>query len=161
MATSIATLTTVKDYCTLRGVSRQFVYEYIRKGKFQMLELPTYVEFGGEKVEVGKQKFLQVPPQYAADKKTYWSGDVNDDDYAINMAADATEDIEIRHRLTHFLSLQDSNASDKYKKYLLEIEFPIGHSKRPALDTAFKKCIDLMTAELADLEQNVGRLGKN
>ena len=29
-------ITTVSEYCKKRGVSRQFVYEYIRKGKFEL-----------------------------------------------------------------------------------------------------------------------------
>ena len=107
------------------------------------------------------QSKFKMENKQEGEKKTYWSGDASDDAYSKEIAADATDDLEIRHRLTHFLSLQNVESSDKYKQHLLEVEFPISHSKRPALDAAFKKCFELMSAELADLEQNVSRLEKN
>jgi hypothetical protein len=54
-------LITIPDYCQQRNVSKQFVYEYIRKGKFTVLELPTFVELHGERVTLGMQKMLDVP----------------------------------------------------------------------------------------------------
>ena len=155
------TLTTVKDYCTQRGVSRQFVYEYIKKGKFELLDLPIFVELEGIQIAVGKKKFLKVPPQYAAEKKPYWSGDLSDDDYAASMAIDATTDEELQKHLAHYLSLQNNVESEIYKKNLYEILYPSTHPKHLILDTAFKKCIELMMAEMADLEQQVRRLEKN
>ena len=155
------TLTTIKDYCTHRGVSRQFVYEYIKKGKFELLELPIFVNFDGSQIEVGKQKFLKVPPQYAAEKKPYWSGDVSDDDYSKAMAADATTDLELQKHLAHYLSLQTDTESELYKTYLFDTLYPTTHSKRILLDTAFKKCIELMMSEMADIEHQVRRLEKS
>lgn len=154
------TLTTVKDYCTHRGVSRQFVYEYIKKGKFEMLELPVFVELEGIKIGVGKQKFLKVPPQYLAEKKPYWSGDVSDSDYAHAMSKDATDDWELQKHLAHYLNLQTDIESEQYKNYLFETLFPIKHPKNALLTAAFNRCIQLMMAEMADLEQNVRRLEK-
>jgi hypothetical protein len=53
-------LMTISDYCAQRNVSKQFVYEYIRKGKLTVLELPTFVELNGERVTLGMQKMLDV-----------------------------------------------------------------------------------------------------
>ena len=58
-------LTTVANYCTERQVSRQFVYRYIREGKFKTVELPTYTRHNGQEVAVGIQKFLEIPEAFA------------------------------------------------------------------------------------------------
>ena len=52
-------LQTVTEYCKDKNVSKQFVYEYIKKGKFELIELPLFVEFEGERIEVGTKKFLK------------------------------------------------------------------------------------------------------
>ena len=49
---------TVKDYCDARKVSRQYVYQEIKKGKFKTIELPIFTEYQGKKIQVGHQKFL-------------------------------------------------------------------------------------------------------
>jgi hypothetical protein len=53
-------LITIADYCAQRNISKQFIYEYIKKGKLTVLELPTFIEFKGEKVQLGMQKMLEV-----------------------------------------------------------------------------------------------------
>ena len=151
-------LTTVKEYCTERGVSRQFVYEYINKGKFEVLNLPVFIEYDGVRQSIGTKKFLKVPPQYAAEKKAYWSGDVSDNDYAEAMAIDATDDKELQCCISHFLSIDNAADSDAFKKDLLHNKYPETHLKRAALDAAFAKCVALMQAEMADLAENVSRL---
>jgi hypothetical protein len=62
-------LITISDYCAQRNVSKQFVYEYIKKGKLTVLELPTFIEFKGEKVQLGMQKMLEVPELLAPKAK--------------------------------------------------------------------------------------------
>ena len=52
------TVVSIKDYCDARKISRQYVYQEIKKGKFKTIELPIYVEYMGKKIEVGNQKFL-------------------------------------------------------------------------------------------------------
>lgn len=49
---------TVKDYCKARQVSRQYVYQEIKSGKFKTVELPIFTEYKGKRVAVGTQKFL-------------------------------------------------------------------------------------------------------
>lgn len=57
-------LTTVATYCTERQVTRQFVYRYIREGKFKTVELPTFTRHNGQEIEIGIQKFLEVPDAF-------------------------------------------------------------------------------------------------
>ena len=58
-------ITTIPDYCKKRNVTRQFVYEYIRKGKFKHFEMPTFIELNGDKILIGMQKVLEVPDAFA------------------------------------------------------------------------------------------------
>ena len=62
-------ITTVSKYCKKRQVSRQFVYEYIRKGKFELEGLPIFVEINGQKINIGNQKLLKVPNIFAPKKQ--------------------------------------------------------------------------------------------
>ena len=57
-------LTTISDYCQQRGVTKQFVYEYVRKKKFELIDLPVFAEVNGEKIVGGTQKFLRVPEAF-------------------------------------------------------------------------------------------------
>ncbi|MFZ4545599.1 MAG: hypothetical protein ACOYOA_16230 [Saprospiraceae bacterium] len=62
-------LTTVNEYCKQRGVSRQYVYEYVRKGKFILHELPLFAHCEGQYIEVGTHKVLEIPLQYTSHYK--------------------------------------------------------------------------------------------
>jgi predicted DNA-binding protein YlxM (UPF0122 family) len=59
---------TIQDYCKQRGISRQFVYSYIKSGKFKHYEMPTFVEINGEKINIGVQKILEIPDEFAPKK---------------------------------------------------------------------------------------------
>lgn len=61
-------ITTIPDYCKQRGITRQFVYSYIKNGKFKHYEMPTFVEINGEKINIGVQKILEVPDDFAPKK---------------------------------------------------------------------------------------------
>jgi hypothetical protein len=61
-------ITTISDYCKQRGITRQFVYSYIKSGKFKHYEMPTFVEINGEKIHIGVQKILEVPDEFAPKK---------------------------------------------------------------------------------------------
>jgi hypothetical protein len=54
-------LISIADYCQQRGVTRQFVYQYIKKGTFKRVDLPLFVEMGGEKKQVGTHTCIEVP----------------------------------------------------------------------------------------------------
>jgi hypothetical protein len=61
-------ITTIPEYCKQRNVTRQFVYEYIKKGKFKHYEMPVFVESNGDKIMLGNQKVLEVPDEFAPKK---------------------------------------------------------------------------------------------
>lgn len=61
-------ITTISDYRKQRGITRQFVYSYIKSGKFKHYEMPTFVEINGEKIHIGVQKILEVPDEFAPKK---------------------------------------------------------------------------------------------
>jgi hypothetical protein len=146
------TLTTVKDYCTQRGVSRQFVYEYIRKGKFQLLTLPVFTEFNGIRVSVGNQKFINVPPQYLPLEE--------DAQYAKSIAERVTSDSELRTDIRHMFMLSDENEAVKFRREL-EKKYAVPHPKAKAFALAQKKIHQAMLAEMADLEINLTQLEKD
>ena len=150
-------LITVKDYCAQKDVSRQFVYEYIKKGKFEVVELPVFVRFQGHELEVGKQKFLK-DPMTNQEKKAYWSGDVSDESYAIGLANDVTDNEEVRAVIQKMLLL-DHDECVVFKKNVFE-KYPIGSDIREELDLAMDKCADLMSLEMADVELKVGELAR-
>jgi hypothetical protein len=54
------TVISVKDYCAAQKVSRQYVNQEIKNGKFKTIELPIFTEYKGRKVAVGTQKFLSL-----------------------------------------------------------------------------------------------------
>jgi hypothetical protein len=58
-------LTTVANYCAERKVTRQFVYKYIREGKFKAVELPTFTRHNGQEIAIGVQKFIEIPEAFA------------------------------------------------------------------------------------------------
>ncbi len=66
-------VTTITQYCKDTNKSKQFVSEYIKKGKFKQYETPMYVKVGDAFIEVGKTKVLDVPAEYTIAK-------ISDDD---------------------------------------------------------------------------------
>jgi hypothetical protein len=52
-------ITTIPTYCKERGVTRQFVYAYIKSGKFKHFEMPVFIELNGDKITLGMQKVLE------------------------------------------------------------------------------------------------------
>lgn len=60
-------LMTIKQYCETRGVTKQYVGEYIKKGRIPAVELPVFAEYEGERVEIGQQKFVIVQEVHSAE----------------------------------------------------------------------------------------------
>lgn len=58
---------TIKQYCDARGVTKQYVGEYIKKGRIPSLDLPLFAEYEGMRIEVGTQKFVVVAPAPSAE----------------------------------------------------------------------------------------------
>ena len=75
-------MVTVAEYCKLRGVTRQFVSEYIKKGKIQAVELPLFAEYQGKRLSAGRQIFVEPPGG-----PTLEMGDVERANWLASMAA--------------------------------------------------------------------------
>ena len=58
-------LFTISDYQKQKGVSLQFITEYTKKGAFKKNDLPLFVEFQGEKIQVGKKNVASTPSVFA------------------------------------------------------------------------------------------------
>jgi hypothetical protein len=87
-------ITTIPDYCKKRNVTRQFVYEYIRKGKFKHFEMPTFIEINGDKIQIGMQKVLEVPDELApkaTDSNALTETTIGDLDDFLNRMTDMPE----------------------------------------------------------------------
>lgn len=143
------TLTTVKDYCTQRGVSRQFVYEYIKKGKFELLTLPIFTEFNGERVSVGNQKFIKVPPQYLPLE--------DDATYAKNVAKQVTSDAVLQVDIERLFMIADETIADQFRLEL-EQKYAEPHPKAPLFAAAQKKIYQHMMDEMTDIRTNLTQL---
>lgn len=143
------TLTTVKDYCVQRGVSRQFVYEYIRNGKFEVLTLPIFAEFNGERVSVGNQKFIKVPPQYLP---------IEDDaTYAKSVAERATSDTELRVKIQQLFNIFDETEANNFRSEL-EKKYAKPHPKAKLFAAAQEKIHQIMLNEMEALSTNLAQL---
>ena len=143
------TLTTVKDYCTQRGVSRQFVYEYIKKGKFELLTLPIFTEFNGKRVSVGNQKFIKVPPQYLPLE--------DDETYAKNVAKQATSDAALQADIQQLFMIYDEMAAGQFR-HELEQKYAVPHPKAHLFAAAQKKIYQHMMDEMTDIRTNLTQL---
>jgi hypothetical protein len=95
-------ITTIQDYCKQRGISRQFVYSYIKSGKFKHYEMPTFVEINGEKINIGVQKILEIPDEFAP-KKTdltpITEGSIGNLEDLLNRLTDNAELKSLYHQL--------------------------------------------------------------
>jgi hypothetical protein len=84
-------ITTIPDYCKQRNVTRQFVYEYIKKGKFKHYEMPVFVESNGDKIMLGNQKVLEVPDEFApkkSDALPILENEIGSADFLVNRMTD-------------------------------------------------------------------------
>lgn len=144
-------LVTIKNYCAQKEVSRQFVYEYIKKGRFEVVELPTFVRFNGVEIECGKQKFLKSPLTNL-ERKWYWENDTSDEDYASGMANDGSENEEVRAILREML-MKEGPVKKFYRDEVLERykDTPL-HAE---IEAGIDRCFQLMKMETFDLDLKV------
>ena len=115
-------LITIQDYCQQRNVSKQFVYEYIKKGKLTVLELPTFVEMDGEKVHLGMQKVLDVRDNLVpkpSDSKALSPLDSAPD--LGKFVKEITENPFLQDFFTQYLSATDANQKKSFKQKFNEM----------------------------------------
>ena len=118
-------ITTIAKFCAERNVSRQFVYDYIKKGKFKLYETQTYAKIDDEFVALGTTKVLEVPIHY------YFNNTEIDDstkNYIVSLSlhpkiqeftlallqeTDRVKRNEIRERHQKYVSLLSETEQDK------------------------------------------------
>ncbi len=126
-------LMTIKAYCEERKVSRQYVHEYITKGRLKAVELPVFAEYGGQRIEVGRQKFVEPPPMPTSE--------MDDTQRANWLAAQATPDLGIRADLAKILLVKED-----------------GKPLRAALDSYYADRPDAERVEYAAAKAKVRKL---
>jgi hypothetical protein len=134
-------LFTISGYQKQKGVSLQYISEYTQKGVFKKIDLPVFVEYQGEKIQVGKKRMLQVPPQYLPD-------DAEEIREATALASQITDDAEIREAFKKML-LQSADEERLRKRY-----DRIFHKKHPKYETykkALNTFLDIIQQQAEDL----------
>jgi hypothetical protein len=131
----------ISDYQKQKGVSLQFITEYTKKGIFKKIDLPLFVEFEGEKINVGKKRMLQVPPQYLPD-------DSEEVQEAELLANEVSNDPDIREAFKKML-LQNDDEERLRKRY--DRIFNRNHPKHQAYKAALHRFLDIMEQKAKNL----------
>ena len=131
----------ISEYQKRKGVSLQFITEYTKKGIFKKVDLPTFVEFKGEKIQVGKKRMLEVPPQYLPD-------DAAEMQEADALANQLTNDADIKEAFKKML-LQ-SDAEERLRKRYDKI-FNKNHPKHQMYKAALNRFLDIMEQNAQNL----------
>jgi hypothetical protein len=139
-------LTTIKEYCTVRGVSRQFVYKYIKLGKFQLMTLPIYTELDGLKINIGTENFLKVPDGFEpADLELA---------HAQLLAFRATKDKDVRKDLEKLLLIEDDSEAEQYRDSLNE-KYDQANPKMQLFLNALQQIEKQFHEDVIDLQHSV------
>jgi hypothetical protein len=147
-------ITTIADYCQLRGVTKQFVYEYVRKEKFQLIELPVFAEIDGKKIEGGKQKFLKVPEAFEPDL------DFPSFDSAAAFVDYLTDYPELAERNKAFLTIKDPVEKAAFKKAMYEDIATRPEAERIAFFNAQEKLQEAMMSHMKLMEKKLKQILK-
>lgn len=138
----------ISDYQKQKGVSLQFIAEYTKKGIFKKIDLPTFVEFKGEKIQVGRKQMLEVPPQYLPD-------DAAEMQEAAALASQLTDDADIKEAFKKML-LQSDDEARLRKRY--DRIFNKNHPKHDAYKATLNRFLDIMEQNARDLLHEAGDL---
>lgn len=143
-------LTTIKEYCTVRGVSRQFVYKYIKLGKFQLVNLPIYTELDGLRINIGSENFLKVPDGFEpADLEVA---------HAQLLAFRATKDKDLRKDIEKLLLIADDTEAEQFREQLYKNYDRLENPKRQAFLNAFQQIQKHFENDVNELQQSVKNL---
>jgi hypothetical protein len=140
-------LTTIKEYCKVRGVSRQFVYKYIKLGKFQLMLLPIYTELDGLKINIGTENFLKVPEGFEPDDLELA--------HAQLLAFRSTKDKVVIKDIEKLLLIEDDDEADEFRIMLFSKYDKVENPKKQAFLNAIQYIQKHMEADLLDLQQSV------
>lgn len=138
----------ISDYQKQKGVSLQFIAEYTKKGIFKKIDLPIFVEFKGEKIQVGKKQMLEVPPPYLPD-------DAAEMQEAGALANQLTDDVDIKAAFKKML-LQNDDAERLRKHY--DRIFNKNHSKHQMYKEALSRFLDVTEQNARNLLQEADDL---
>jgi hypothetical protein len=149
-------ITTIPEYCKQRGVTRQFVYEYIKKGKFNHFEMPVFVEKNGDKIHIGVQKVLEVPKEFAPKKTDLKPITEESIGNLEELILRITDEPFLQNLYRHYLTLPHDTdrkvaKEDMYSKI---DQHPSGLHLRKALDEANIRLMQYMV-QLGDFMENV------
>lgn len=131
----------ISEYQKQKGVSLQFIAEYTKKGIFKKIDLPTFVEFKGEKIQVGRKQMLEVPPQYLPD-------DAAEMLEAAALANQLTDDADIKEAFKKML-LQNDDEARLRKRY--DKIFNKNHPKHQMYKDALNRFLDMMEQNAKNL----------
>lgn len=150
-------ITTVKEYCALRGVTRQFVYQYVREGKFELREMPAFVEIEGKKIKIGMEKVLIVPEEFAAKSNDNLKFSFLD---AVNFVEYLTSNLELQEFYSKYLGIKDREVRASFKKAMYENIDQRPELERNALKTAIDEANIKLMQRMVSLEKNLKELLK-
>jgi hypothetical protein len=148
-------ITTIADYCQQRGVTKQFVYEYVRKEKFQFIELPVFTEVSGKRISGGTQKFLQVPESFEPDL------DFPKFDSAAAFVDYLTDYPELAQRNKAYFGLKNTAEKAAFKIAMLADLETRPEAERLAFFEAQSHMADAMMAHMKDMEKRLKRVLKS
>ena len=147
-------ITTVNDYCQQRGVTKQFVYDYVRKKKFEMIELPVFAEVDGTKIEGGTQKFLRVPEAFDPDL------DFPTFDSQAAFVDYLTDYPELANRHKAYFSIKDATERAIFKAAMYADLANRPAHEQAAFHEAQSRLNDAMMLHLKNMEKHLKRLNK-
>jgi predicted DNA-binding transcriptional regulator YafY len=140
-------LTTIKEYCTIRGVSRQFVYKYIKLGKFQLMTLPIYTELNGQRINIGTENFLKVPDGFEPEDLEIAHVQL--------LAFRATKDKELRQELEKLFLIEDDLEAEHYRDSLYKKYDHLENPKKQSFLDALQQIEKQIEADATELQQSV------
>jgi hypothetical protein len=147
-------VTTIADYCQNRGVTKQFVYEYVRKEKFELIDLPVFTEIDGQKIKGGTQKFLRVPESFEPDL------DFPNFDSATAFVDYLTDYPALAERNKAYFTLTDAADRAAFKEAMYADLATRPEAERTAFFEAQERLQQAMMAHMKGMQKNLKRLLK-
>ena len=147
-------LTTIENYCQQRGLSPQFVLEYIRKGKIEVIELPVFVEYEGRRIKVETRKFIKeleftLPGKY-----------LEEEHYARYVASQVSNMPQVQADIEKILLAQDDGQTDRLRSTLADYYAQRPVAERREFETAQAKMRRFLIEEAKELFHNMQQLDK-
>jgi septin family protein len=147
-------VTTISAYCQQRGVTKQFVYEYIRKKKFEYIELPIFTEVNGQRIDAGTQKFLSVPEAFEPEL------DFPVFDSAATFVDYLTDYPELANRHKEYFKLTNPEEKAKYKAAMYADIESRPEAERKAFFEAQDRLNQAMLDHMSEMQKRLKRILK-